>query len=106
MDSNFSTARTAMTILLRDRLLETIPLSVNNGYKREHFNVYPNPTSDFLYLHTDQEVMSISIYNPFGQKVIQQKSKKINTFNLPSGVYYMRVKTKEKKIQLIPFSKK
>ena len=54
--------------------------------------VYPNPSSDFIYLNTDF-VMDYTVYNSIGQKISEGKTdREINISDLQLGVYYFRFK--------------
>ena len=54
--------------------------------------VYPNPSSDFIYLNTDF-VMDYTVYNSIGQKIAEGKTdREINISDLQLGVYYFRFK--------------
>ena len=54
--------------------------------------IYPNPTSDFIYLNTDF-LMDFTVYSSIGQKISEGKTdRKINISELQSGVYYFRFK--------------
>ncbi len=77
--------------------------SINDGpenYSVAFFEVYPNPVNDILTLKLNQLLSSdseVKIYNGVGETVIVDKVLqgnnilKINTQNLPSGVYYIKM---------------
>lgn len=58
------------------------------------FRVYPNPTSDILYIETTQNIESISLFNLLGQKVIYEdidnNTAEIDVTNLPVGTYILK----------------
>lgn len=62
------------------------------------FKIYPNPTGDFVNIQTDDEILSVSIYNASGQRVINLTGKvnKIDVQSIPSGMYLLEIKTKNK----------
>jgi len=72
----------------------------------EEVNIYPNPTYDFF---TVTGILSgeLIMYNSVGQKILTKKisssTDKIDTSNLPSGLYFVSINQKEfsKKIKLI-----
>ena len=54
--------------------------------------VYPNPTSAFVNITTNENVMNVSIYNVMGQQVMSVNgSKVIDLRSLNNGTYVMRV---------------
>ena len=64
-----------------------------NDYNPLQLSVYPNPTTDKLYLtNTDGDIQSINIYNAAGQLVLQHAVTsnpliEINVTSLPKGFY-------------------
>lgn len=60
-------------------------------------NIYPNPSTGFITIKTEENNMSkaaISLRSVYGEQIIQlhnhqQKSKMVWYFNLPSGFYYL-----------------
>lgn len=68
--------------------------SVNNTLtvepiKRGSFiKVYPNPTTDFIFIDSDLSYQS-TIYNIIGQRVLRSNSKQLNVSNLPIGTYLL-----------------
>ena len=69
-------------------------LSVASVYKKASFNIYPNPTSDFIQIETSENIREINIYSSLGQKVMASQETKINVKSLKSGVYWVEIKTK------------
>lgn len=57
--------------------------------KRDSFiKVYPNPTTDFIFIDSDLSYQS-TIYNIVGQRVLRSNSKQLNVSNLPIGTYLL-----------------
>ncbi|WP_310993536.1 T9SS type A sorting domain-containing protein [Aequorivita marina] len=58
------------------------------------FSVYPNPTRDVLYLETNGNIESISLFNLLGQEVLAGKIDKntteISLASLPVGTYILK----------------
>lgn len=69
-------------------------LSVASVNKKATFNIYPNPTSDFIQIETPEKIKEIHIYSASGQKVMTSQETKINIQSLNAGVYWMVIKTK------------
>lgn len=63
--------------------------------------IYPNPANNYLYIRNmDQSdpIQSIIIYNVIGEIVYSEQnfSNELKTSNIPSGVYFVRIKSKNK----------
>ena len=59
--------------------------------------VYPNPTSDFLHIDTNEDLANYEIYNVLGQEVKKDKML-INTIdlsNLPAETYFIKLTTQQ-----------
>jgi hypothetical protein len=60
-------------------------------------SLYPNPASDFVTLHSDEAITSVSIINSQGQQVQSDMwsfdGRTVDLSNLASGVYFVNVKT-------------
>lgn len=57
--------------------------------------LFPNPVKSFINIELNQgiELQKVIIYNALGQFVSSTKNLKINTSNLTSGVYFLKVET-------------
>ena len=79
-------------------------LAVKEIDQRILFSVYPNPSHDIIHIQTEEKILEINIYTPFGQKVIHQsnQSKQINISELSRGMYLLElVSDKQRSIQKI-----
>jgi Secretion system C-terminal sorting domain len=66
----------------------------NQSYSARELEVYPNPVSDILTISNhNYEILSISIHNLLGEKIIAQESNKnqIDVSKLASGVYIVSI---------------
>lgn len=65
-------------------------------------SVYPNPATTIVNLKSTQSLGSISVYNILGQEVLQAQSQenqlRLNTSDLPSGVYFVQVGTETQRL--------
>jgi len=61
--------------------------------KDNRIAVYPNPVRNLLNIQSQNNVQRIEIFNLMGQKVIDTHDTEINTSDLTSGVYVVRVAT-------------
>jgi len=81
--------------------VNTIKIHVTNplNISSNNFNllggfIYPNPSSDFVYLKSEKMPLSVTIFNNIGQKVASQtiiNSKKIDIKPLKKGIYFIQV---------------
>jgi surface protein len=55
-------------------------------------SIYPNPTSNTLFISGNETPISVSIYNVLGKEVVSKKNtNNINVQALPSGLYTIRI---------------
>ena len=65
---------------------------------KSDFQIYPNPTSDFVQIKSREEIKNINVYSITGQKVIVSENEKIDLKNLPAGNYLLEIITAKGKI--------
>ena len=76
------------------KFLSKEPVSVKDELTSKHYNIYPNPVKNILEINlTENETPEfISIYNLYGQKVLENLYKEqIDVSSLRSGVYFLRI---------------
>lgn len=61
--------------------------------------IYPNPSSDVVYINTQEAIENIELINSIGQVIYTQQANnnfhiQLNISELPKGIYMARVKTK------------
>ena len=70
----------------------------------DDFNIYPNPTSDFITIKTDHKIDSYTIYDVTGKKIMQTAENTIDLRSFTNGIYLLTFefegKTQTKKIIL------
>jgi hypothetical protein len=62
------------------------------------FKLFPNPVNDVLNIETNVGIQSVQIFNIHGQKVISSNKKQIIVFDLPAGIYLVRIQDVENNI--------
>ncbi|PZU83167.1 MAG: hypothetical protein DI529_13070 [Chryseobacterium sp.] len=69
-------------------------LSVSDINKTQ-INIFPNPTSDFINIKSDEKIKSIKLYNASGSLVKTENNEfsRINVSNLPKGNYVISIET-------------
>lgn len=73
---------------------ETSTLSSDREVSFKNLSIYPNPTSNFVNIHSNTKIATIQLFNLIGKKVFETKSlinKKLNVSNFDAGVYLLRV---------------
>ncbi len=73
-------------------------LSIANA-NIESFSMYPNPAKDILTLKAQNNIDAVHVYTMLGQEVLRASTRgaqvQLNTSNLPSGTYIIKVKAGE-----------
>lgn len=87
---------------LRDYIEANAHLGFNQTNNLKDFSVFPNPSKNELHILNlkNAKAVDISLYNIQGELMINQTLSEIettlNTSTLPSGIYFLKVKTEEK----------
>jgi hypothetical protein len=59
--------------------------------------IFPNPASEFVYIHTEEEIRSISIFNQSGQLLKTTKpaafNQKVDISDINTGLYILQIET-------------
>ncbi|OYT13405.1 MAG: hypothetical protein B6I19_05305 [Bacteroidetes bacterium 4572_114] len=73
--------------------------SVNNFGNGNHINIFPNPAIESVNITSGMDMLSITILNHIGQKMlfkeVRGKASQINVSYCPTGIYFMRIETKD-----------
>ncbi|TYA59315.1 T9SS type A sorting domain-containing protein [Formosa maritima] len=65
----------------------------------EVIKIFPNPVSETLYISTDQQIETVTLYDLLGKQVLlAKKVNQIEVRNLKSGIYLLKIKTDRSKI--------
>ena len=80
-------------------------LSVED-YSLNLVHIFPNPTTDYLHIQSEQEINTIEIYSLQGQKMASYKKQNtIDVSNLSNGIYFFKLTDDLNKVQNIKFIK-
>ncbi|WP_422103958.1 family 16 glycosylhydrolase [Winogradskyella sp.] len=81
------------------RVYQNTGLSIDDVFEAR-FSVYPNPTSDYINIETDETITHVELYNTLGQRIIQRygSTKRINVGDLKSGVYILKIHSGDRSI--------
>ena len=73
-------------------LFENLVLKTNTGEQKK-IKVFPNPSTDFLYLDSPSANFSFEIYSLTGVKLLygQSKNQQIDISSLPGGMYLLQI---------------
>lgn len=91
--------------------VDEIRVSTDSSYAWETLNIgkvqsevgihfYPNPVRDVLHVHSDHTIHSYELLNNMGQAVMvsnnsNSKSLEIGVSHLPTGIYFLKIYTRE-----------
>jgi hypothetical protein len=67
--------------------------SVNEVAKNNAVKIYPNPSTDNIYLNYESDFSAINIINLQGKNVLQSKNKNIDISGLENGIYIAQIMT-------------
>jgi len=68
------------------------PSLSTNSVELNSFSIYPNPTSNTLFISGNETPIAVAIFNVLGKEVLSIKNtNNINVQPLPSGVYVIRI---------------
>lgn len=68
-------------------------LNVNEIGKNNSVKIYPNPSSENIYVNYEGDFNSINIINLQGKNVLQSNTKNINISGLENGIYIAQIMT-------------
>jgi hypothetical protein len=84
-----------------------------NTIKRTEFNLYPNPSNNYIVLESNKrisELCRVEIFDISGRLILNQQldfrernANQINLNGINSGIYFCRISDKEKQIEVIKF---
>lgn len=73
-------------------------LSINSTeFSNSEIRIFPNPTTDYLYIKSSQKIVVATIYSLSGQKILESKNKSINLTHIPKGTYILDLITNQEK---------
>ena len=73
---------------------KTIPTSIDNFDITDHYRIFPNPATDWLYIESASPINGVELHNLNGATVYKKPgnagfSLKIDISPYPSGVYFL-----------------
>ena len=87
-------------------LFENLVLKTNIGEEKK-INVFPNPSSDFLYLDSPSANFTFEVYTLTGVKMLhgQGTDQRIDIASLPGGMYLLQINDQEGEVMNVRFIK-
>lgn len=78
--------------------------------EKEMISIYPNPTNDFIHINAPlKNDYQFNITNMIGQivksNILKGGEKEINVSELPTGIYFLTINTKEDGVKIAKFTK-
>ncbi|WP_210149687.1 T9SS-dependent choice-of-anchor J family protein [Chryseobacterium scophthalmum] len=77
--------------------VDRVNLGVNDAIaKKQLLSVYPNPTTDFLAIKTENKIGSVSVFDISGKNInVKLDGDKVDVRSLPAGTYLINIETKD-----------
>jgi hypothetical protein len=73
------------------------PSGINGINRKVYVNVFPNPSSDYVNVNLNEEILSVKLSNAIGQQVysreVNSTETRIETRDLDSGLYILSIET-------------
>ena len=63
----------------------------------EEIRVFPNPTTQLIYLESTLELVEWKLYMTNGTQILQGQTQIVNLQDIPRGIYYIMISTTTKK---------
>lgn len=102
-------------LLGNDRILNTTvdmgayefgaALGIPSYISENKFTVFPNPTTSILNIQTNATITQIDIITLDGKQILSTAQKKIDVSNLPSGLYLIKITSKDNQLVIQKFFK-
>lgn len=76
----------------------SLKIDLDQQLETKNINIYPNPTSDILYVKSGSKINGVEVFDMSGKKInVLLSNDQINVKDLPSGLYIINIETKEGK---------
>ena len=56
-----------------------------------HFNIYPNPVTDYIEIEGNLILKEVNLFTLSGQLILSSKQNRFSVLNLPNGIYLIKV---------------
>lgn len=91
--------------------IEVYPLGIQSLQSNHSFYCYPNPSNDQIQIHANTEILSVTIYDLNGRRVMEIMNNKKNDLmhadvsGLPHGMYQVKAVMKDESVLKTSFMK-
>ena len=65
----------------------------NINVAKKEISIYPNPTTDYININTNEKIISVNIYSITGQIILKSNTDKVDMRNITSGNYILELTT-------------
>lgn len=82
----------------RSKVKKNVKLSLELGHKNQtgRPSVFPNPTTEFLYIKSDSKITNVSVIDFSGRRLnVKLENSRIDVKNLSTGTYLINIETKD-----------
>jgi hypothetical protein len=78
-----------------------------NGFEKNQFTIYPNPTEGIITLVSKSPISTITLFNSLGQEIGKfYNTNEINISNLDNGIYFLKIIDSDRNSELHKIIKK
>lgn len=90
------------------KIVDLSTLSIPEITADASFKIYPNPTSDFIQISSDEKIVSVEMFTINGQQLLKTSNidDKISLEHYPKGIYLMKIKSEDGEIMTSKIIKK
>ena len=93
-DLNFEFDNDGSGFIVDNIIIKDLDQLAVNDLNKTQINIFPNPSSDFINIKSDDEIKSVKIYDIKGSLVKSDKTSKVDISEFPKGNYIISIETK------------
>jgi hypothetical protein len=86
-------------------ITENVFLTAVEEIPSEDFQIYPNPSNEYINIFSKNKITDIEIIDITGRKIMQSNELKINVLHLEKGMYFLKITHNNGRIGLRKFIK-
>lgn len=94
-DLNFEFDNDGSGFIVDNIIIKDMDQLSASDINKTQINIFPNPTSDFINIKSDEKIKSVKLYNASGSLIKTENNEfsRINISNLPKGNYLISIET-------------
>lgn len=93
-DLNFEFDNDGSGFIVDNIIIKDMDQLAVNDINKTKISIFPNPSSDFIHIKSDEEIRSIKIYDIKGSLIRTDNTPKIDISAFPKGNYIISIETK------------